>query len=327
MNRRAGFLIILLAAVFTFGLVRIFSVAFATGEVYPAFSSMRASPEGAKLLYDALSQTPGVTVSRNYFPLAYLDNRDTTILFLALNLGDLAQEPKQYERLARRGNRLVMALAWESKEKPKSIEDLEKRWIIKFTLGNGVHFQSSEWLSLEHGAIERNFENGSILLFAGSRDFSNTSTVQLNRLPLLSAALGPNSRIVFDEQHFGIAESGSVVGLARRFRLTGMALGLALCAALFIWKNSAAFPPAAESVRAETLSGRASISGLVMLLERHIRPADLAATCWNEWLPAHRAELSPAHRERAEAILNARGRNPLDAVRQIQTVFDSKGPF
>ena len=39
------------------------------------------------------------------------------------------------------------------------------------------------------------------------------------------------------------AAGHSVVGLARRFRLTGMTLGLALCMALFIWRNTSAFPP------------------------------------------------------------------------------------
>jgi len=141
------------------------------------------------------------------------------------------------------------------------------------------------------------------------------------------AAIGTASRVVFDERHFGIAESGTVVGLARRFRLTGMALGLALCAALFIWKNAAGFPPLADAPRSETLAGRTSISGLFTLLRRHIKPADLAATCWNEWLAGNRRELTPDRRARAEAILREHGRTPLDAVREIQTVLHSKGPL
>ena len=136
-----------------------------------------------------------------------------------------------------------------------------------------------------------------------------------------------SSRVIFDEQHFGMAESGTVVGLARHFRLTGMALGLALCAALFIWKNAAGFPPAADAPRSATLSGRTSISGLYTLLRRHIKPADLAATCWNEWLTGNRRELSADRQARAEAILRDRGRQPLDAVREIQTVLHSKGPL
>ena len=180
-------------------------------------------------------------------------------------------------------------------------------------------------------AIERDFQKGSVVLFAGSSDFSNRSTVHFDRLALVSAAIGASTRVIFDERHFGIAESGTVVGLARRFRLMGMAIGLAICAALFIWKNSASFPPlgpeGTPSPRSEKLAGRTSISGLVTLLRRHIKPAGLAAACWNEWLTANRGDLSPARRERAEAILAERARQPLDAVREIQTVLHSKGPL
>ncbi|MEI9970969.1 MAG: hypothetical protein WDO73_02350 [Ignavibacteriota bacterium] len=106
--------------------------------------------------------------------------------------------------------------------------------------------------------------------------------------------------MVFDEQHFGLGASGTVVGLARRYRLTGMAFGLALCAALFIWKNSASFPPPAAAVHREALAGRTSLSGLYTLLRRHIKPADLAATCWNEWLVGNGRNLSPERRARAK---------------------------
>ena len=67
-NARAGFLIVLLAALFTYGLIRAFSIRFATGEVYPEYSSLRAQPDGTKLLYDSLARTPGVTVNRNLLP-------------------------------------------------------------------------------------------------------------------------------------------------------------------------------------------------------------------------------------------------------------------
>jgi hypothetical protein len=124
-----------------------------------------------------------------------------------------------------------------------------------------------------------------------------------------------------------MAETGTVVGLARHFRLTGMAIGLALCAALFIWKNAASFPPPADAPHRETLSGRTSISGLYTLLRRHIKPADLATTCWNEWLVSNGRDLSPERRARAEAILRERARPPLEAVREIQTVLHVKGPL
>ena len=341
-NARAGFLIVLLAALFTYGLIRAFSIRFATGEVYPEYSSLRASPEGAKLLYDGLSRTPGMTVARNYFPLEYLEESHAAIFLLALNAGQFAAGPEPYvgevERLANGGNRVVAALDWSpgAVRGPEHAGELEKRWHVKFgfdTKQTGLYFtEAPDWRVLDRAgskilAIERDFQKGSVVLFAGSRDFTNQSLVKLDRLALISAAIGPNSRVIFDEEHFGIAESGTVVGLARRFRLAGMAFGLALCAALFIWKNAAGFPPPADAPRPATLSGRTSLSGLYTLLHRHIEPAGLAAACWNEWLAGNRRDLTPERQARAEAILREHGRKPLDAVREIQTVLHAKGPL
>ena len=339
MNARSGFLMVLLAAVFTFGLIRLYSFRLATGDVYPPYSSMRAGPDGAKLLYESLARTAGVTVARNYLPLEYMEGSDAAVLFLDLNLAELLADPEPLERLANSGARVLITFGWTAKEKPSKSEDLEKKWRFRFGFDSGpksrhrLYFADSpEWRVLDRDgskivAMERTFQKGSVVLFAGSRDFSNESTVQSDRLALVCGAIGPATRVVFDEQHFGVEESGTVVGLAGRFRLYGMAIGLAICAALFIWKNSASFPPPGAAHRVESLSGRTSISGLVTLLRRHIKPADLAATCWNEWLAGNRADLTPARRERAETILRERSREPLVAVREIQIVLHSKGPL
>jgi hypothetical protein len=339
-NARAGFLIVLLAALFTYGLVRAFSIRFATGDLYPDYSSLRAGPTGAKLLYDSLARTPGVTVARNYFPLEFLEEGRATILLLSLDAGGFGPQAGPFiasvERLANGGNRVVAALDRHGREKPPDVEVLDQRWHVKCGFDAGekrLYFaETPGWRVLDRDgprilAIERDFQKGTVVLFSESRDFSNRATVKLDRLDLVSAAIGPNTRVVFDEQHFGMGESGTVVGLARRFRLTGMAIGLGLCAALFIWKNAAGFPPPAGAPVSATLSGRTSISGLVTLLRRHIPPADLAATCWNEWLTGNRRDLTPERRARAEAILREYAGRPLDAVREIQTVLQAKGPL
>jgi len=338
-NARAGFLIVLLAAVFTYGLIRAFSIRFATGDVYPDYSSMKASPAGAKLLYDSLARTPSLTVSRNFSPLEYADENNAAYFFLAINANFFGgPEPyiEPFERLANRGNRVVAALNWEGIDKPDHVDELEKRWHVKLGFDKDQKWlyiaEAPDWRVLDRTgekilAIERDFQKGKLVLFAESRDFSNQKVAQLDRLGRISAAIGDKTRVIFDEQHFGIGESGTVVGLARRFRLTGMAAGLALCAALFIWKNAASFPPPAAAPRRETLSGRTSLSGLYTLLRRHIKPADLAATCWNEWLVGNGRDVSPERRARAEAILGERGREPLAAVREIQTVLHAKGPL
>ena len=319
-NARAGFLIVLLAAIFTYGLIRAFSIRFATGDVYPDYSSMKATPTGAKLLYDSLARTPGLAVSRNYSPLEYSGESHAAILLLAVNATQFAGAPEPYieplEGLANRGNRVIAALTWESDEKLEHVRELEKRWHVKFGFDKDhkwLYFaEAPGWRVLDRDgakilAIERPFQKGSMVLFAESRDFNNRSVAKLDRLDRISAAIGPESRIIFDEQHFGLTESGTVVGLARHFRLGGMAIGLALCAALFIWKNAASFPPPAGPVRRDSLFGRTSIAGLYTLLHRHIKPADLAATCWNEWLVGNGARY-PAGAARARRGHPARAR-------------------
>jgi hypothetical protein len=336
-NARAGLAIVLLAAIFTYGLIRAFSIRFATGDVYPEYSSMKATPDGAKLLYESLAHTPGMIVSRNFSALEYSDESHAAYLFLAINpllLPSMYLDP--LEHLADRGNRVVIALNWDSPKSPDVPGEIDKRWHVKLGFDNNhrVLYISSapDWRVLRRSgdeilAIERNFGKGSVVLFARSGEFSNESIAGLEHLDDISAALGGANRVIFDEQHFGIAESGTVVGLARRFRLIGMAAGFALCAALFIWKNGSGFPPPAPAARRDTISGRTSLSGLQTLLHRHIQPADLAAACWNEWLVGNGRDVSPERRARAEQILRERGRDPLAAVREIQTVLHAKGPL
>src|SRR5262249_50905432 len=156
--------------------------------------------------------------------------------FLGLN-ADFAGEGdqlKELEQLAMRGNRLVLALA--PARRLESAAELYRAWNVALVhdpeprrLHNLYFREARGWRVVEQigsklFVIERSFGRGQIIFFAGSEDFTNSTTVVGDRLRQVSAALGDRSRIVFDETHLGIGESGSVVGLARRFRLTGMAL-------------------------------------------------------------------------------------------------------
>jgi hypothetical protein len=116
-----------------------------------------------------------------------------------------------------------------------------------------------------------------------------------------------------------------VVALARRFRLHGLALGLAVIAMLFIWKNASSFPPVASAPREEKVFGRTSVAGLVTLLRRHIAPDRLASACWQEWLKSHARDLAPARRAQAEAAIRNHPGRPTEALREIQTIVRAKG--
>ncbi len=356
---------LLLATVLFWGVIGLFNRQFASGELYPEFSSMRTDRMGTKLLFDSLSKIPGISVKRNFLPMDFLPRGGITLVLLGVNPMQVnwneALFLRSVEQFAASGNRIVVSLYMDPDKRQLTQEDFDRRgkpssalpqkklqqapgtppittmWKVSFkidpdrTKPHPLYFaQADGWTVRDQEAakilsIERDFGKGSVVLLAESAEFTNASAVTLNRLEKVSASLGPFPTIVFDEQHLGIAESGSVVGMARQFRLTGLALGLALCAALFIWRNASAFPPPVPGRRAERFSGRTSYSGLLTLLKRHIAPGELAGACWREWLSTNRNRTSPELRKKAEAVLAGAADHPLEATREIRALLDAKG--
>ena len=363
---RSWALALVAGAVFFWGVIILFNRQFASGELYPEFSSLRTDPHGAKLLYDSLGKLPGVTVERNFLPFEFLPRDGAALILLAMNPmqvcwnGDLVLKP--VERIASRGNRVVLAMRIDPENTRPPQEDFDRSeppqtrnakknpapalpaeppiktlWKVSFKIDSDaksphpLYFGQAEgWRVREQAgakllAVERDFGKGSVVLLAESADFANESTVSMGRLPQVAAAIGPYRRIVFDEEHLGIAESGSVVGMARQFRLTGLAIGLALCAALFIWRNASGFPPPAAARPGERLSGRTSEAGLLTLLKRHIPPGELAAVCWREWLGANRHQVTQERRQQAEDTAARLAGRPVEATREIQALLHAKG--
>jgi hypothetical protein len=78
-------MIALLAALLVLGLARLFSLRFSSGEIYPAYSTLRADPLGAKLLYQSLKQSRFLSsVERHFTKLDQIDYPpDTTFVMLA----------------------------------------------------------------------------------------------------------------------------------------------------------------------------------------------------------------------------------------------------
>jgi hypothetical protein len=329
----------LLAALFVAGALYLFGIQFSAGGVYPEYSTLRSDPMGAKLLYDALARLPDAAVERNFQPFEFLPDSGFTLVMLAVKPDAFANEQPylhSIETIAARGNRVVVALAAADKIEPKDTPALLEKWGVRLGVDSArdashrLYFAEAKgWNGVERVgpsllAIQRNFGKGSVALLATSADFDNASTVTSDRLRLVAAALGPAQRVIFDEHHLGIAESGSVVALARRFRLTGLAIGLALCAALFLWRNGAAFPPPETAPEARPLEGRTAQAGLATLLRRYIPARELAAVCWREWLNGNRGAANAQRLRRAEAIA-AGADEPLAALREIEIVLHAKG--
>ena len=105
-------LALLLAAGFCFGLARLFALRFESGDVYPAYSTLRADPLGAKGIYEAIAQLPGVEARRNFRPLKKLQpGRPITIVYLGTSHSSYwtERELEEFETLMANGARAVFA--------------------------------------------------------------------------------------------------------------------------------------------------------------------------------------------------------------------------
>ncbi|MBS1854049.1 MAG: hypothetical protein JST11_01685 [Acidobacteria bacterium] len=335
MKRSSVALLALAAILSAAALVRLSQQELAGGSAYPAYSSLRADPDGGKLLFDALSRLPGIAVERNFLPLDGLEQRGAAILLLGTDPAGLNSSEgviRAIESLAKAGNRVVIAFRYREQDGELRLPRLAQAWDVQVGTdkrADPFFFRESKgWTALEsvRGKIlvmERAFGAGAILLAAESDPFANDSVLAGRETASVSHAIGDYRRVVFDESHLGIEESGSVVGLARRFHLMGFAAGLALCALLFLWKNLPAFPPPAPA-RAAARSGMTAQAGLTTLLRRHIPPGDLAATCWHAWLETNRNTVTPGHAARAAEILRQPAA-PAETLSRLAALLRSKG--
>ena len=132
--------------------------------------------------------------------------------------------------------------------------------------------------------IDRPWKAGSIVLVADSWMLSNEALAREPDAVALAKLVGPAHKVVFDEGHLGLEDSGSVAGLLRRYHLQGLVAVLLALAGLYVWKSSSPFParPANRSAAAG-LRGFSSASGLVSLLERSVRPPQLLEVCVREY--------------------------------------------
>lgn len=100
-------------AFFAYGIVALFELRFEGGDVYPAYSSLRADPLGTMALYESLGKMPGVNVRRDFSS----DNRlpqepGTVYLHLAAESGEWDFVPddllKEVKDFVNGGGRLVI---------------------------------------------------------------------------------------------------------------------------------------------------------------------------------------------------------------------------
>jgi hypothetical protein len=337
----AVWLIVLLLAVFLAGAWEVMIAPLITGEVYPAYSSLRTDPLGAKALFESLSEQPGLDVTRLYKPRSPLDSR-TTLLILGVDSLAWTTSPQpvagEYEHLVPKGGRIVIAFVPSVAPKvPPNAGAIEEHWHIRLRYqtpsseeqGNtgampresALYFEPGpEWRVLEEDQgnariVERNLAGGTLVLVGDSFPLSNQGLLDSSDAALITRLIGPAKRVLFDENQFGVSETGSAAVLIRKYRLE-TAIGMLIAiAGLFIWHSSSSFLPPRAEPRAAPVSGRDSHDGLAALLRRNIPISELLPTCWKEWI------CSAPQRGRAEAvqaeIQQWTGRDPAAGYRAI----------
>jgi hypothetical protein len=116
MNRGTSIVVLLAcAALFAAGIALLFKLRFEAGDIYPAYSSLRADPLGTMAFYESLQRLPGLQVERDFRATQLMpEGGGTTYLHLAGRQEQWKQLPKQLvaeiERFLQDGGRLVVTL-------------------------------------------------------------------------------------------------------------------------------------------------------------------------------------------------------------------------
>lgn len=328
-NKLAG-LILVLALIW--GLEEVIVSPLQTGTAYPKYSSLRSDPMGTMALYESLGKV--LKVERLYKSrMAQIPGAGTTVFVLGVDPVAWAKLDddilKEYEELTNKGARLVIAYLpiakpWGDKAK----RPVEQRWDVKFSYkevageAGDITRESSlvieagkEWKKLGANTFERPLGNGSVVLAGNGYPLSNEGLREEHNAGLVVKLVGPADRVVFDENHFGVVETGSVAKLMRKYHLEGALAMLALVAGLFLWRNaSSLLPPKAPAAEA-AVTGRDSLEGMTALLRRGISEHDLVRVCCEEWKKTSQNDLKmPAIDQK----------NTINSYRQIQKTLAEK---
>ena len=347
----AGVIMALLLLIFVVGVARLFILRFESGDVYPAYSSLRSDPLGTRALYESLENIDSVMVGRNYRPLESLEFEPETTFFYfgsAASGNDWVPEKlvKVFDRLTQSGGRLVLTFLPVTKNNsaapprensesqrveggrgskdsgPNKLVSIKKHWGIGLAFKENLPLKDDKHLAIEATStrtdlppviswhtnlyfdlfenvwqplysyeglpliVERSYGKGSILLCADSFFISNEALWSERHPQLLVWLIGGNSKIIFDETHFGIYKQPSVAQLLRHYRFHWFFASLAVLALLFIWKSASYFvPPPKDDVLAgaDVVSEKDYTQGLIALLRRNIAGSQVLQVCAKEW--------------------------------------------
>lgn len=344
-NRVAWAVLAAVALAFTWGVVRLYDLRLASGDVYPVYSSFRADPLGTKALFESIAELPQYSAQRNFRDFDDFREQSGTLLWIGEDPFTFVLRPEaeleQLEKIASHGVRLVIAMTpvkRASAQMEVKESALDKRWGVTFVYVRRVAADSEDKegplpkqtaLVMKSGGqvmpvIEKQFGKGAVVLVDSAYPFSNEALATDRNTALLLGAIGSNRTVIFDEHHLGLSETSSVVMLARKYRLLGLGAGLLILAALFIWRNSSPLLPARRPVGAGEMPSGASgqqASALHHLLRRNIPEPQLMAACVAEWEKSGCGGRS-CSAEKLNSIrqLSKGTGKPLEVYRKLQSV-------
>jgi len=136
----AGIVMVLLLLLFGFGVTHLFILRFESGDVYPAYSSLRSDPLGTRALYESLANLDTVAVQRNYdLRQSITFEPQTTFFYLGASAGDFDSVPEAiievFDRLTQSGGRLVLTFLPVTKKHDQKA--LKKQDPVQEKVGTG----------------------------------------------------------------------------------------------------------------------------------------------------------------------------------------------
>ncbi len=124
--------LVLIAVIFVAGLAWLFRLRMSQGDVFPAYSTLRADPLGTRALYEALEEIPGVHVERSVRPLKKLgEASQATIVLAGIRRKDWdgmsVEDANILEAAVREGARLIVIFHAELSSVADTAEPVRKR--------------------------------------------------------------------------------------------------------------------------------------------------------------------------------------------------------
>jgi hypothetical protein len=289
---------------------------------------------------------------RNVQPLGAVPYNSSAIVIMGVELSSLNGDNQWFhdmDELAGKGNRVIIGLVPRRNRFIQPEVDPQanalKPWAVRLAFVRQSDFRDDEderlvagwpmyfaeskgWSSTraESGrsvVIERAQGKGSIVLMANPYPLTNAAMVDDRQTVFLLSLIGPLHQAVFDETHFGFEETGSIAALARRYRLQGLLLGLAITAALFIWKSLSWGGPEAARSQSQSVKGEDSAETFRNLLRRNVKTEDILSTCVQAWSRMYHRKAGPGLAAAIDLAENGR-QTPARTYAQIQTLLGAK---